>query len=64
MIQSTLENVLKARYGGKEGNMAKKEWWILPDLNRRPADNEADALLTELLRLGAIRAKKWETDLK
>ena len=44
--------------------MAKKEWWILPDLNRRPTDNEADALLTELLRLEAISAIKWESDLK
>ena len=64
MIQSILENVLRARYGGKEGNMAKKEWWFLPESNRQPSDNEADALLTELLRLEATCTKKWESDLK
>ena len=51
--------MLRVRYGGKQGNMAKKEWWILPELNHQPTDNEADALLNELSRCEATTRKSF-----
>ena len=64
MIQSILENLLKARYWGKGEIWQKQDWWTLPESNRRPTDNEAGALLTELPRCEAIQAKKLQSDLK